>query len=210
MGFRFGRTQLFLLARSGRKSLVRGMVMSGYWALACDLRKAIEAGVRVTDVDFLESLDVPTLRSILGGTGMVPMIAERVANLNEAGKVLRQSYDGSFVDLLEEAGGSAERTISLVTQKFSSFDDVAIYADQKVYRLSPSLIWPSETVCVNGGGVSKYLLSRAVRDAGYKVVYTGEGSDENLRRLHSFSYRHVTAEHARPRHRGDPAAAATA
>src|SRR5262249_37062465 len=30
----------------------------------------------------------------------------------------------------------------------------------------------------NGHGVSKFLLSRAVRDAGFKVVYTGEGSDE--------------------------------
>ena len=39
-------------------------------------------------------------------------------------------------------------------------------------------IWHSETLCANGHGVSKYLLSRAVRDAGYKVVYTGEGSDE--------------------------------
>jgi asparagine synthase (glutamine-hydrolysing) len=39
-------------------------------------------------------------------------------------------------------------------------------------------IWHSETLFVNGHGVSKYLLSRAVRDAGYKVVYTGEGADE--------------------------------
>jgi asparagine synthase (glutamine-hydrolysing) len=39
-------------------------------------------------------------------------------------------------------------------------------------------IWHSETLCGNGHGVSKFLLSRAVRDAGYKVVYTGEGSDE--------------------------------
>ena len=39
-------------------------------------------------------------------------------------------------------------------------------------------IWHSETVFSNGHGVSKFLLSRAVRDAGYKVVYTGEGSDE--------------------------------
>ena len=39
-------------------------------------------------------------------------------------------------------------------------------------------IWHSETLCSNGHGVSKYLLSRAVRDAGYKVVLTGEGSDE--------------------------------
>ena len=36
----------------------------------------------------------------------------------------------------------------------------------------------SETLCFNAHGVAKYLLSRAVRDAGYKVVLTGEGSDE--------------------------------
>jgi asparagine synthase (glutamine-hydrolysing) len=38
----------------------------------------------------------------------------------------------------------------------------------------------SETICLNAHGVAKYLLSRAVRDAGYKVVITGEGSDEIL------------------------------
>ena len=38
----------------------------------------------------------------------------------------------------------------------------------------------AETLCVNAHGVAKYVLSRAVRDAGYKVVITGEGSDEIL------------------------------
>ena len=38
----------------------------------------------------------------------------------------------------------------------------------------------SETLCVNAHGVAKYVLSKAVRDAGYKVVLTGEGSDEIL------------------------------
>ena len=32
----------------------------------------------------------------------------------------------------------------------------------------------------NGHGVAKFLLSRAVREAGIKVVFTGEGSDEML------------------------------
>ena len=41
-------------------------------------------------------------------------------------------------------------------------------------------IWHSETIFYNGHGVSKFLLSRAVRDSGYKVVFTGEGSDEIL------------------------------
>ena len=39
-------------------------------------------------------------------------------------------------------------------------------------------IWHAETLCFNAHGVAKYLLTRAVRDAGYKVVLTGEGSDE--------------------------------
>ncbi|MBI4893895.1 MAG: asparagine synthase (glutamine-hydrolyzing) [Acidobacteria bacterium] len=38
----------------------------------------------------------------------------------------------------------------------------------------------AETACANAHGVAKYVLSRAVRDAGYKVVLTGEGSDEVL------------------------------
>jgi asparagine synthase (glutamine-hydrolysing) len=37
-----------------------------------------------------------------------------------------------------------------------------------------------ETLCFNAHGVAKFVLSRAVRDAGYKVVITGEGSDEVL------------------------------
>jgi asparagine synthase (glutamine-hydrolysing) len=40
--------------------------------------------------------------------------------------------------------------------------------------------WQAETLCFNAHGVAKYLLSRAVRAAGYKVVLTGEGSDEIL------------------------------
>jgi asparagine synthase (glutamine-hydrolysing) len=41
-------------------------------------------------------------------------------------------------------------------------------------------VYQSETICINAHGVAKYLLSKAVRDSGYKVVITGEGSDEIL------------------------------
>jgi asparagine synthase (glutamine-hydrolysing) len=38
----------------------------------------------------------------------------------------------------------------------------------------------SEIPFINGHTVAKYMLSRAVRESGYKVVITGEGSDEIL------------------------------
>lgn len=51
-------------------------------------------------------------------------------------------------------------------------DEIADHFSDSVYH--------SEQLCINGHGVAKYLLSRAVRDAGFKVVLTGEGSDEIL------------------------------
>ena len=39
-------------------------------------------------------------------------------------------------------------------------------------------IFHCETLCINAHATAKYLLSRATQDAGYKVVLTGEGSDE--------------------------------
>ena len=41
-------------------------------------------------------------------------------------------------------------------------------------------IYHAEAFCLNGHFVAKYMLSRAVHDAGFKVVLTGEGSDEML------------------------------
>jgi asparagine synthase (glutamine-hydrolysing) len=41
-------------------------------------------------------------------------------------------------------------------------------------------VWHGETMFFNGGSAAKFILSRAVRDAGFKVVLTGEGSDELL------------------------------
>ncbi len=41
-------------------------------------------------------------------------------------------------------------------------------------------VWHGETLFFNGHCAAKFALSRAVRHAGYKVVLTGEGSDEVL------------------------------
>jgi asparagine synthase (glutamine-hydrolysing) len=39
-------------------------------------------------------------------------------------------------------------------------------------------VWHAETPILNGHGAAKFLLSKHVRDAGLKVVFTGEGADE--------------------------------
>ncbi|KPK12174.1 MAG: asparagine synthase [Acidithiobacillales bacterium SG8_45] len=62
----------------------------------------------------------------------------------------------------------------------------SVGADQDVMRLNAShlydnfveTIWHTERTIYNTLGVAKLLMSRHVNEAGYKVVVTGEGSDE--------------------------------
>src|SRR5690606_24674539 len=59
-------------------------------------------------------------------------------------------------------------------------------ADQVVLRLDANrlydsfvdTIWHTERTIYNTLAVAKFLMSRKVRETGYKVVLTGEGSDE--------------------------------
>lgn len=59
----------------------------------------------------------------------------------------------------------------------ANFHPIAI-KQQDLANHFDAAIWHGETFFYNGHGIAKFLLSRAVRDAGYKVVLTGEGADE--------------------------------
>src|SRR5260221_7299907 len=61
----------------------------------------------------------------------------------------------------------------------AEFTAVRVSSDELADNFADATM-QSETLSVNTHGVAKYLLSRAVRAAGIKVVLTGEGSDEIL------------------------------
>src|SRR5215471_3440687 len=53
-------------------------------------------------------------------------------------------------------------------------------SQQQIADSFADALWHTECPMINGNGTAKFLLSKAVRDAGIKVVFTGEGSDEIL------------------------------
>ena len=67
----------------------------------------------------------------------------------------------------------------MATRVGAEFHPIPIGQDDLADHLADA-VHQAEGFCINAHGVAKYLLSRAVRDAGYKVVITGEGSDEIL------------------------------
>jgi asparagine synthase (glutamine-hydrolysing) len=87
-----------------------------------------------------------------------------------------RAFTLAFDDVLYDESALAREQAALSGASFvpvpiSSRDLAGAYSDA---------VWHAETCFINGHGVAKFLLSKAVRDAGIKVVFTGEGSDEML------------------------------
>jgi asparagine synthase (glutamine-hydrolysing) len=51
---------------------------------------------------------------------------------------------------------------------------------QDISKIFPEVIWHTEKPILRTAPAPLYLLSQPVRNQGYKVVLTGEGSDEFL------------------------------
>src|SRR5207244_4697515 len=47
-----------------------------------------------------------------------------------------------------------------------------------IARVMPDVVWHAETPLLRTAPAPMYLLAQQVREAGYKVVLTGEGADE--------------------------------
>jgi asparagine synthase (glutamine-hydrolysing) len=87
-----------------------------------------------------------------------------------------RAYTLSFDHADYDEGAIAEEQSKLSGAEFVRID---IRSEHTADNFSDAL-YHAERPFVNAGSVAKYLLSRAVRDSGIKVVLTGEGSDEIL------------------------------
>lgn len=81
------------------------------------------------------------------------------------------AFEGEF-----DESPLAERTAAFTGSKYEA---IPVSPQDLADSLSDA-IWHSERTIFNANTVAKFLLSRAVRDAGIKVVFTGEGADEIL------------------------------
>jgi asparagine synthase (glutamine-hydrolysing) len=87
-----------------------------------------------------------------------------------------RAFTLAFDDVLYDESSLAKQQAELVG---SSYNVIPVSSRDIADNYSDG-VWHAETVFLNGHGVAKYILSEAVRDAGIKVVFTGEGADEML------------------------------
>jgi hypothetical protein len=125
--------------------------LSGYWALAASLKRAMEEGFPLNQATALAALDSQTLAHIFRGKGNIPLFEERLANLRRAGQTLLDRFQGSFIHLLEEAGGSPVDFIELLADEFPSFNDTATYRGKRVYFYKRAQLLMHDLWCTFSG-----------------------------------------------------------
>jgi hypothetical protein len=112
-----------------------------YSLIKCFIR-ALDNNIPILDAEFLSNLTLEQLRKILeGNTGVeIPLIEKRLENLKEAGRVLKEKYQGNFLSLLKENDFDAIKIVKAICKDFSSFRDISIWQNHKIYFLKRAQI----------------------------------------------------------------------
>src|SRR5262249_31588940 len=134
---------------------------------AAEFRHALEEAVRLR-----LRADVPVGCYLSGGLDSCATLGLAARHHPEPIRAFTLTFDRADYDEETEAKEMAAKA-------GAEFYPIPIRQDDLADNFSDAIL-QSEVFCINAHGVAKYLLSRAVRDAGYKVVITGEGSDEIL------------------------------
>ncbi|MDE3201358.1 MAG: asparagine synthase (glutamine-hydrolyzing) [Acidobacteriota bacterium] len=134
---------------------------------AAEFREALEESVRLR-----LRADVPVGVYLSGGLDSCAVLGLAARHHPDSIK----AFTLTFEDAAYDEGPIAREMAAKAGAEFNAIP----ISQRKLADAFADAITQAETPCVNAHGVAKYLLSRAVRDAGYKVVLTGEGSDEVL------------------------------
>lgn len=169
----------YLIARDGQVEIHR------YWQLDYPRREVLAADTRSDEeviAGFRAVLDDAVGQRLVADVEVASYLSGGIDSCAILGLAQRRSarpiraFTIAFGDELYNEELLARDTAAFVGANF-----VPIHVNQRQIADSfADAIWHVEAPVINGHGVAKFLLSKAVRDAGIKVVFTGEGADELL------------------------------
>ena len=161
-----------------------GVKVTQYWDV--EYQRANEPGPTLPDADYIDAFrtllddavkvrlraDVPVGCYLSGGIDSCAVLGLAARHRTDPIRAFTLRFDHKDYD----EGAAAEE---MARRAGAEWVPILVSQDALADNFSDA-IYHAEASCLNGHFVAKYMLSRAVRDAGFKVVLTGEGSDEML------------------------------
>ncbi|NEU75586.1 asparagine synthase (glutamine-hydrolyzing) [Hassallia byssoidea VB512170] len=159
-----------------------GIELVRYWDLDYPIND--DTTTRHSDAEYIEQLqdtlaeairirlraDVPVGCFLSGGVDSSTVLGMAAKYSSEPIRAFTVSFDHTAYD---------ETSIARETAAYVGADFQSIPLNQSDFANHiADAIWHAETLAINPHGVARYLQSRVVHDSGYKVVLSGEGSDE--------------------------------
>jgi asparagine synthase (glutamine-hydrolysing) len=142
-----------------------------------------ELGARLDDaVRVRLEADVPCAFQLSGGL-------DSSAVLTSGARQAGRTVDAFTVSFTDSAAYDELDRASAVAKHVGARLHVVRVSDQEVADSFADAVVHAEGACINAHAAAKLRLSAAVRDAGFKVVLTGEGADEVL-----FGYAHLRGD----------------
>ncbi|KZC06590.1 PREDICTED: UPF0553 protein C9orf64 homolog [Dufourea novaeangliae] len=132
---------------------------TGYFALCAAIKRAIDEGKPIVDPEYYSRITRCDAEHIFRSDNQtsIPLLDERLKSMRDAGKILLERYQGTFVECVKLCSGSAEQLLKLVVNEFESYQDEADYEGNRVsfYKRAQILvgdIW----ACFKGEGFGKF------------------------------------------------------
>ncbi|EFX06490.1 hypothetical protein CMQ_6811 [Grosmannia clavigera kw1407] len=156
----------------------RGKTWTGYWSLVAALQRALDEGVPITSSDFWQSedeCDMALMRRVFRSATdeEMPLLAERLDCLRQAGRVLYQKYGCCFTNVLAAADGSAARLVNILARDFACFRDEFPYPGRRrpIRFLKRAQILVAELwACFQGTGYGAFHdIDKLTMFADYRV-----------------------------------------
>ena len=124
-----------------------GKILSDSEAMYFQVNNAISSGIKLTDGNEMASISLHQLKNIFVGNIEMPMLKERVEILNEVGQKLVDSYEGDWINFINNGPkklySNGDGLIERLVDEFPRFNDSAQFkgSNVKFYKLAQLTFW---------------------------------------------------------------------
>lgn len=132
-----------------------GQITDGGWySLKKCFERALADKIPILNADYLNNLTLAEAQKFFKGVNgiEIPLLSKRLENLIEAGTILKEKYNGHFINALEESNYDAIKLVKAIYGNFSSFRDIVNSNDKDIYFLKRAQICANDLSYLSKGG----------------------------------------------------------